>query len=245
MIVAMMSGQVKARILRAMFAAIVSGFVFETAAFAQDAAPNAQEILAHYRDMQSAQHRTLAGELRNGGKVSPFHLVLNGTTVMYQFTNPPPVTLVLHLGADGAKLDQVTREGTQQVTGSSFAVPVLGTDITYEDVAMRFLYWPDAKVLGEDTKIARKCWKLELRPPAGLKTAYASVVVWIDQASSAMMSAQAFDANGKLATEFKLIEPQMLDGVWLPKKVRIQRMKDGEPVDSSPTYLIIDRVLKD
>ncbi len=243
----MMIRQVKARIGFPALALLFAATVFSTPLRAKDAPPSGEEILQRLRTQQMQQHRTLAGELRNGATTSPFRLVLDGATIKYQFTTPPPYTLVLHLGANSSQLDEVTLNGKSQVKDANFATPVRGTDLTFEDVAMRFLYWPTAKLLGEDSMNAapgRKCWKLELKPAAGAKSAYASVVVWIDEGSGAMLRAQAFDAAGQLATEFKLIEPQMLGGVWLPKKVRIQRMKDGEPVDSTPTYLMIDKVLK-
>ncbi|MGC3990422.1 MAG: outer membrane lipoprotein-sorting protein [Chthoniobacteraceae bacterium] len=242
-IVTTMHRQVKARIISTVLALATGGLFTGVIAKAQDGQPDGAAILQRLRDNEMQQHRTLAGELRNGSKVSPFQLALNGGTILYQFTTPPPYTLVVHLGKNSSQLDEVTLDGKTHVNGTDFGTLVRGSDISFEDVAMRFLYWPEAKVLGEETKTLRKCWKVQVTPPKDVKTVYASVLVWIDEESGAMMEAQAYDAGGKLATAFKLIEPQMIGGVWLPKKIRIQRMKDGEPMDGSPTYLIIDKVL--
>lgn len=238
-----MHRQVKAGIIRTLLAIATGSLLTATCARAQEAQPEGAAILQRLRDNEMQQHRTLAGELRNGSKLFPFQLALNGGTILYQFTTPPPYTLAVHLGKNSSQLDEVTLDGKTRVAGTDFATLVRGTDISFEDVAMRFLYWPDAKVLGEESKTLRKCWKLQVAPPKGVNSVYASVVLWIDEESGAMMEAQAYDASGKPATAFKLIEPQMIGGVWLPKKIRIQRMKDGEPMDGSPTYLIIDKVI--
>ena len=33
---------------------------------------------------------------------------------------------------------------------AQYAVPIAGTDVTYEDLSMRYLYWPQAKIVRDD-----------------------------------------------------------------------------------------------
>lgn len=119
--------------------------------------PDPQEILRNIRMTQSAQHRVLAGRLRTGGAVTPFRLVLNGNEIRYEF---PEQALVLRLGENGSQLFEETKTGSQKVSPARFDTPVRGTDIAYEDLALKFLYWPRAKIAGEETKLAQGCWKL-------------------------------------------------------------------------------------
>jgi len=38
--------------------------------------------------------------------------------------------------------------------------------VTYADLALKFLYWPNAQVVGRTTVRTRNCWKLRLQAPS-------------------------------------------------------------------------------
>src|SRR3954468_10093535 len=65
---------------------------------AADERPPAQEILRSVRLNQVAQRQVLRGQLRTGPKSIPFRLSLAGPVARYEFTDPPPETIVLNLG---------------------------------------------------------------------------------------------------------------------------------------------------
>src|SRR5438445_6053950 len=126
--------------------------------------PYANELLANVRLHQSQQEIDLRGQLRQEAKVVPFHLVQNGPVVRYIFSNPDE-TLELRIGANGSRLDEIKRSGSEKIT--QLNEPVRGTAITYEDLALKFLYWPNARLIGADLIRTRNCWNVPVRPPTG------------------------------------------------------------------------------
>src|SRR6267143_3479957 len=122
--------------------------------------PDAQEVLANVRLRQSRQQIDLRGQLRQDATVIPFRLVQNGPVVSYLFSNPEE-TLQLRLGTNKSRLDEITRSGAEKITAAKLDEPVRQTAITYEDLALKFLYWPNARVVGADFIRTRNCWKLQ------------------------------------------------------------------------------------
>src|ERR1700675_2943069 len=127
--------------------------------------PTAREILASVRFQQAQQQVDLQGQLRENEKVIPFHLTQTGPVIRYDFSNPNEA-LQLRLGENDSRLEEVTRSGVEKITAAQFDHKVRGTSVTYEDLSLKFLYWQNARVTGEDTIRTRNCWKLELKPPS-------------------------------------------------------------------------------
>jgi hypothetical protein len=202
--------------------------------------PPAQEILRAVRINQVAQRQVLRGQLRTGPTTVPFRLTLAGPIARYEFTNPSE-TIVLNLGEKESRLSEVTKEGTERVSGKRYADPVRGSDISYEDLSLRFLYWQNAVIEGEETMLLRKCWVLRVQPPNGTDSQYSRVKLWIDKDAGALMQAEAFDRTGKFARRFKVISGQKIEGAWYLKQMRIEAPA-GPSKDKSPTYLEVEGV---
>ena len=141
-----------------------------------------------------------------------------------------------------SRLNEVTKEGNERVPASRLETRVRGTDITFEDIALKFLYWPSVALEGDQVIMTRGCWKLLLQPGSSKASQYGSVRLWVEKQSGAFLQADAFDKNGKLAKRFKVIAPQRINGEWILKKMRIEQM--ANPNDDTPTYLEIEGVEK-
>ena len=201
--------------------------------------PSAKEILASVRMMESQQQIDLQGQLRQDDKVVPFHLVQNGPLIRYAFADPDEV-LQLRLGDKSSRLDLVTGEGTKQFEASKLKQRIRGTGVTYEDLAFKFLYWPTARVLGEENVRTRNCWKLQLRAPSR-ESQYSNVLLWVDKASGALMRMEGYDWNAQLAKRFEVVSAQKIEGRWFLKQMRIEDLQPGTNHVQSRTYLEIKR----
>jgi hypothetical protein len=207
--------------------------------------PSAREILKTVRVAQTAQVQSLTGRLRTGPKSIPFKLTISGDTVRWDFSDPPQA-LLLRLGEKDSRLEEIGKAGPQKITAARFDDKVRDSDISYEDLAMRFLYWPEAKVEGEQTMLLTKCWIVRVEPPSKGDSQYSAVKLWIAKQSGALMQAEAFGRDGKLARRFKVIAGQSLgEGVWLLKEMRIESMTPGQGTDRVPSHLEIDKPGKD
>ena len=201
--------------------------------------PSAKDILASVRMMESRQQIDLQGQLRQDNNVVPFHLVQNGPLIRYSFANPDEV-LQLRLGEKSSRLDLVTDNGTEQFAASKLEQKIRGTGVTYEDLAFKFLYWPAARVLGEENVRTRNCWKLQLRAPSR-ESQYSNVLLWIDKASGALMRMEGYDWNAQLAKRFEVVSAQKIEGRWFLKQMRIEDLEPGTNRVQSLTYLEIKR----
>jgi hypothetical protein len=202
-------------------------------------APSAQEILASVRMRQAQQQIDLQGQLRENDVVVPFRLVQNGPTVRYIFSNPDEA-LQLQLGEKNSRLDEVSGTGSEKVTPAQFDRRIRGTNLTYEDLALKFIYWPDANVVGEENIRTRNCWKLQLRPPSR-DSQYASVLLWIDKNSGALMRMEGYNAMNQMIRRFEVISAQKIDNRWFLKQMRIEEMQPGTKHVQWRTYLEIKK----
>jgi hypothetical protein len=201
--------------------------------------PSAKDILASVRMIESKQQLDLKGQLRQNEIVIPFRLVQNGPVIRYSFTNPDEV-LQLRLGENSSRLDVVSDAGTEKFVGSKLNERIRGTSVTYEDLSFKFLYWPTARVLGEENVRTRKCWKLQLRAPSD-QSQYSNVLLWIDKGSGALMRMEGYDSNLQLAKRFEVVSAQKIENRWFLKQMRIEELQPGTGHVQARTYLEIKK----
>ena len=201
--------------------------------------PSAREILESVRMLETRQQLDLDGQLRQNDIVVPFHITQNGPLIRYSFTDPDEV-LQLRLGENGSRLDLVTDNAAQAFPAEKLNEKIRDTGVTYEDLALRFIYWPDGRVLGDETVHARSCWKLQLASPSR-DSQYANVFVWVDKKTGALMRLEGYDAGGRLVKRFEVVSTQKIDKRWFLKQMRVEEMQPGTNKVQSRTYLEIKK----
>ena len=201
--------------------------------------PSAKEILDSVRLLESRQQIDLDGQLRENEKVIPFHLTQTGPLIRYSFADPEEV-LQLRLGENGSRLDLVTDAGAEKFPAEKLNEKIRGTGISYQDLALKFLYWENARMLGDETVRTRSCWKLQLVAPSR-DSQYWNVVIWVDKASGALMRMEAYDWDGKIAKRFEVISAQKIDNRWFLKQMRVEELQPGTNKVLARTYLEIKR----
>ena len=219
--------------------ALLIGIFFATMAIGADAPPPAREILDQVRLQQSQQQLDLQGQLRSDATVIPFRITQTGPVIRYTFTNPAEV-VQLRLGEDGARLDLVLQNSTKKFSSSRLDERIGGTAVTYGDLALKFLYWPDAQVIGADTLRTRNCWKLRLTAPSK-DAPYATVLLWVDKESGALMRMEGYDWKAQLKKRFEVVSAQKIEGRWFLKQMRIEEMEPGTNKVRSRSYLEIKK----
>jgi hypothetical protein len=111
------------------------------------------------------------------------------------------------------------------------------TNITYEDLAMRFLYWPDAKVTGDATILLTSTWVVDIIPPPGTVTQYSKVRAYFSKQDKALFKMKGLDANEKVVREFTARGGMKSDGYWYLKTMQITK-------ENKNTYLELEDVVK-
>ena len=182
--------------------------------------------------------RELDGRLRKqDGTIIPFRLRAGGDELIFSFTDPTEV-LKLTLNDSGSNLTLQTGDRERSISGTRLNDSVRGTDITYQDLALRFLYWKNSRIEGEQTVRTFSCWMILLQQN-NPNSAYASVRVWVAKQSGAMLRAEAFDAQSRLVKKFEVISGQKIEGKWFLKQMRIERYDPATGNLASRTYLEI------
>ncbi len=218
---------------------LIAGIVFGAFSLHADTTPSAQQILNQVRLQQAQQQIDLHGQLRSDATVIPFRLTQTGPIIRYTFANPPEV-LQLKLGPDGSQLSLVENTSTKRFAKSRLDDKIGGTGVTYGDLALSFLYWPDPQLIGSDSIRTRDCWKLRLHPPSKAAQ-YSTVVLWVDKGSGAIMRMEGYDWKSHLAKRFEVVSAQKIEGRWFLKQMRIEEMQPGTNKVQSRSYLEINK----
>ena len=201
--------------------------------------PSAKDILDSVRMVESRQQIDLQGQLRQDDIVIPFRLMQNGPLIRYTFTDPDE-TLELRLGENSSRLELVSDAGTEKVGASKLQEKIRGTIVLYGDLAFKFLYWPTARVVGEENVRTRKCWKLQLRAPSH-DSPYSNVLLWVDKASGALMRMEGYDWDAKLIKRFEVVSAQKIERRWFLKQMRVEQFQPGTNHVEARAYLEIKR----
>ena len=193
--------------------------------------PDPQELLKVARMASTQQEAFLRGRLRSGPQSAPFTLQVDFGKLRFAFENPERVYEVRLAEDSSAVYDargRSLRRGMQEPVAD-------GAPVTVEDLSLGFLYWPDARLLGEENVRGRGSWKIELRP-GRRGSEFAVVRVWLDRASGALLRIEGFDWEGKLLRRFEVVSGQRIDGRWMLKQMRIEKFAPDNatrPVDRS------------
>ena len=207
---------------------------------ALNAAPSAKEILASVRMQQASAADRFAGAVATGQRPS-FHFEITQSGPCIGYSSPIHRK---HCSSDSGKKirgsNSYSAAGSEKIAPAQFDRKVRGTAVTYEDLALKFLYWPKAQIIGEENINTRSCWKLQLTAPSR-QSQYSSVFLWVDKTGGALMRLEGFAWDGKLAKRFHVISGQKIDGRWFLKQMRIEEMQPGTNKVQSRTYLEIKK----
>ena len=199
------------------------------------AEPSAEEIIYAARLNPMGSEITLNAQLRAGSVKVPFVIAVKNGSVRYEFSEPDQF-ITLRLGDEDSTLDEKRGGSTVSVPVSRYDDSVRGGLITYEDLALKFLYWKKPRLLDEEMVRSRRAWKIEISAPRG-SSQYGAVRVWIDKESAALLRIEGYDKNGILAKRFEVVSAQKIDGQWMLKQMRVERIDSDSRKTTGITYL--------
>ncbi len=228
--------------LRVVSLALVLG-IFALPVRAEDKeAPTAEEIVKMAQMSYALQDNQLTGRLRDdeSGKEEPFELSMAEKVIQFLFKNPDQ-TVQLDLSTTPPQLRETKSGAAAKVPLSKYGEKVRGFDLNYEDLSLRFLYWPNPKLMGEETIAAgQDAWKIRLTTPDA-KGPYGTVDVWIHQGSGGMAKMEGFDMQGHLLRRYKINSVQKVGEAHLPKEMRIESFDPQTNKRIGRTYMNFDK----
>ncbi len=165
----------------------------------------------------------LKGNLSKDGKKSPIALFLDGKNIQFQF-NENNTWRVFHMRLADEKYDlfEMIDGKTQDFPAGKITQPIAGTDLTYEDLALRFFYWPNPKFEAQEDVGGQPCYKLRIDKPKGSPGKYEVVYIWVHTKFGAFMRIRGHDKNGGLVKEFQVEDVmKVADNVWTLRKMQV------------------------
>lgn len=205
--------------------AVFAALLWSPVALAQQP-PNAQQILegARMAATLTVLDEGLSGNLRRGNTNVPITLFLKGKDIQFQFSEDRGPQRIFHMriGDKSFDLFEIINGKTVKFPSAKIVEPIAGTDLTYEDLALRFFYWPNPVLEGQENVGGQLCYKIRVNKPRGSAGRYETVYVWVHTKFGAFMRIRGHDANGGLVKEFQVQDVmQVANNVWTLRKMQV------------------------
>jgi hypothetical protein len=218
---------------------LAAAALFATVAPLHAQAPDPNRMIRNIRLSATLQDFDLNGSIRGGGKKFPIGLAVREENMQFNLGNGE--RFHIRLGDEKADLFTVADDGkTTLFPNAKLIQPIAGTDVTYEDLTLRFLYWPNAKLEAEEKVNGADCFRIRLDNP-GKQGAFGVVYVWVHKKYGAFWQIRAHDRGGKPIKEFLVNDVMQLPGGkgYTVKSMRVNTLEDrgGEFRTKSVTYL--------
>lgn len=205
----------------------------------------ADRILAGTRYASTLQHQDLHGKMLKEGRTTPVSLFLRGEDIQF-FYKVGAVEKRFHMRLANDHFDLLELVGgkTTRFSDTKLAEKINGTDLSYEDLAMSFLYWKNSKVMGEEKVNGQICHKLRLINPSSTAGDYRIVYVWVHKKYGALMKVVGYNRNGHPLKQFQVTDLMRVGKEYTLEKMRVDSIQPGENKVVGITYLEFERPRK-
>jgi Outer membrane lipoprotein-sorting protein len=186
------------------------------------AEPTAEQIVQRVHLSRALKKGDLRGTLSKDDLEVPFIIRLEADLMRFYFDDPRQI-INLNLKPKGAELSEITANSNQPVAAARYAEGIRHTDLTYDDISLRYLYWPNPiKQPNIETVSMQKCWVVDL---ANNRTSgeYKTVRIFVAKASGSLMKVMAFDRNDKLVKVMTVTAGMKVDGATVLKTMNVIR----------------------
>ncbi len=224
--------------------------IFSTASLvtAEDAPPPVEHLLMTARYVTTLQKHDLKGQLRKDGKKVPVILFLNRKQGDIQFQYLPEgqkdwkKARIFHmrLKADRYDLFELKDGKTLDFPASKLSESIEKTDLTYDDLAMRFLYWPGGVVTGSEKIKGQDCWKIRLNNP-GKSGLYRTVVASVHKKAGALMQVNGYDAKGRAIKQFQISDLMKVGKSYTLRRMRVNTFEPVSHKILGTTYVEFEK----
>ncbi len=199
----------------------------------------ADEVLKLVRYSYTLYNRDFTGQLRMSiTKKVPFLLSLKPDSIRFIFSEPAQIIYLDTKDHNFSLLEGVGGNQLGPVSDAKYGQQIRGTDVTYDDLSMRFLYWPNARIIKEEKLKARETWLVRVRNPDG-KGLYSTVDCWIDKASGGMMKMLGYNRQGRPIRRFEILHGKKFGDIWMVDEMRIETIEPASGKVKSSTRMQI------
>lgn len=184
--------------------------------------PTTDQIVELVHLSRALKKHELRGTLSKNDLEVPFAVKMESDLVRFSFENPRQI-INLNIKQKGAELTEVMAGSNKPVPDKRYSEGIRGTDLTYDDISFRYLYWQKkVKQPKVETVKTRKCWVVDLYNNKQTGE-YGIVRIFVDKESGGLMKVMGYDYQGKLIKELKVTSGMKVDGATVLKSMDVIR----------------------
>jgi len=210
----------------------------------------AEEIVkdARFRPSEKSFYRDCT--LRKGFKKTDFTLsrTAGENVIEIEFEDSERAVLMkVRKKAKGIRFSERDSDGVEtKMKKKQLHEPIHGTDVTYEDLARSFLYWPKPKILGSEKLIKRMrdCWIIRIDNPKPKSGPYSVVKIWIDKETDSLLKIERYNWEGRIVRRAEVSQVQRDRSVdkWITEEMSIESI-DHESGRKSVTTISLGKLV--
>lgn len=198
--------------------------------------PPGEQLLADMRAQMPREPLTLTGELQVRKRKGVVVRTL-AVEIVLDLGAEPQVARYTLRDAFGKDLEQLTitrsrnrPAAVEYASGNPLVKqpepdlfqPLAGTDMSWTDLSLAFLWWEGGKTVQADTYRGQSCYVVEVPAPAGKPCPYAKVRLWMDEKIHVVLQAEGYDAAGKLVRRLMIKSCKKMNDRWMIKDMELQ-----------------------
>lgn len=119
--------------------------------------------------------------------------------------------------------------------------PIHGSDVSWVDISLSFLWWVGGRITGEEEVKGRACQVVEVNAPSGRDVGYSKVKLWIDKELCMLMQAEGFDARGDLKRKLWIRSFKKIDDRWMVKDMEVESYPGARRTKLRVNEVVLDQ----
>lgn len=178
----------------------------------------------------------LNGVIRKGAQKTPLTLFLRGKDIQFAL-NGGAERFHLRLNEDSQQLRELVGGRSNPFPPAKISAPIANTDVSYEDLALTFLYWPNPRIIQEEKIEGQLCWRLHVENPQA-SGRYRQVSVWVSKKQRALMRVVGYGPrpDSVAIKQFEITKVMKANGVYTVKTMKVSSFGKDRRVNGI-TYL--------
>ena len=154
-------------------------------------------------------------------------------TIMDSFGSELERFTVRHDAVSGTRIEHSSQHDELSSDAVSLHSQIQQTDMTWADLTLSFLWWPDSSIVDHDSVRGRACIVVDVpspplddsgvaASPGPAAASYASTRLWIDRELLMLIQALGLDKDGDPIRKLWVDSLKKIDGQWMIKDLEVQ-----------------------
>jgi hypothetical protein len=194
------------------------------------AAQTAQEILQQVHLHLPQQSLTFSGTLnrKNANGFNRVSLPIQSTLRLGE----TPARAHYHIGETTLDLHWENNQPTYTFSDATLKPTheIDNSGMSWNDLSLGFLWWPNATLIGPARKINREAWLLEIPVPNHTD----HLRIWIEKEMAMLLEVQRINAKGRRLQTLRIKRLRKIDDTWFAKQIELYHHRNG---DRSTIYI--------